>query len=136
MRRSLKLALDEFGRATLEGEAARYSVSPGELVGNAVKYYLSDLDSGRPALKVPRFARAASSPELDVEVNIDDSAGLKSASELLSFHRSVQVLRRPLATSSITWKRSQPVCSTVASPVAMRPASTSIRSCQRRARSL
>jgi hypothetical protein len=43
-------------------------------VGNAVKYYLSDLDSGRPALKVPRFARAASSPELDVEVNIDDSA--------------------------------------------------------------
>ena len=74
MRRSLKLALDEFGRATLEGEAARYSVSPGELVGNAVKYYLSDLDSGRPALKVPRFARAASSPDLEVEVNIDDSA--------------------------------------------------------------
>ena len=74
MRRSLKLALDEFASATLEGEAARYSVSPGELVGNAVKYYLSDLDSGRPALKVPRFARAASSPELDVEVNIDDSA--------------------------------------------------------------
>ena len=74
MRRSLKLALDEFGRATLEGEAARYSVSPGELVGNAVKYYLSDLDSGRPALKVPRFARAATSPELEVDVNIDAGA--------------------------------------------------------------
>jgi hypothetical protein len=74
MRRSLKLALDEFGRATLEGEASRYSVAPGELVGNAVKYYLADLDSARPALKVPRFARTASSPELDVEVNLDDSA--------------------------------------------------------------
>ena len=53
MRRSLKLALDDFGRATLEVEAQRYSVSPGELVGHAVKYYLADRDSGRAALRVP-----------------------------------------------------------------------------------
>jgi hypothetical protein len=72
MRRSLKLALDEFGRATLEGEAARYSVSPGELVGNAVEYFLADRDSGRPALRVPRFARSANAPELDVEIDVGD----------------------------------------------------------------
>ena len=60
MRRSLKLALDDFGRATLEGEAARYSVEPAELVSHAVDYYLADRDSGRLALRVPRFARTAS----------------------------------------------------------------------------
>lgn len=72
MRRSLKLALDEFGRATLEGEAARYRVSAGELVGNAAEYFLGDRDSGRPALKVPRFARGGATPELDVEVDLDE----------------------------------------------------------------
>jgi hypothetical protein len=81
MRRSLKLALDEFGRATLEGEAARYSVSPGELVGNAVEYFLADRDSGRPALRVPRFARNASAPELEVDVDLGDRTWDEAESE-------------------------------------------------------
>jgi hypothetical protein len=72
MRRSLKLALDEFGRATLEGEAARYSVEPGELVGHAVQYFLADRDSGRPALRVPRFARADVQSPLELEVDLKD----------------------------------------------------------------
>ena len=74
MRRSLKLALDDFGRATLEGEAARYSVEPGELVSHAVGYYLADRDSGRPALRVPRFGRSATAAPLDLDVELDDRA--------------------------------------------------------------
>jgi hypothetical protein len=72
MRRSLKLAFDEFGRATLEGEAERYSVEPGELVGHAVEYFLADRDSGRPALRVPRFARTAVAPPLELEVELEE----------------------------------------------------------------
>ena len=81
MRRSLKLALDEFGRATLEGEAARYRVSSGELVGTAVEYFLGDRDSGRPSLKVPRFARNTTAPELDVEVDLDGRTWDEAESE-------------------------------------------------------
>ena len=74
MRRSLKLALDDFGRATLEGEAARYSVEPAELVSHAVDYYLADRDSGRPALRVPRFGRTAAptAAPLELDVELDD----------------------------------------------------------------
>jgi hypothetical protein len=94
MRRSLKLALDEFGRATLEGEAARYRVSAGELVGHAVQYYLSDRDSGRPALKVPRFARGASAPDLEVTVDLDEStwdqAGSESARQRVPLERLLE----------------------------------------------
>ena len=74
MRRSLKLALDDFGRATLEGEAARYSVEPGELVSHAVDYYLADRDSGRPALRVPRFERSATAAPLELDVELDARA--------------------------------------------------------------
>ena len=56
--------------------------------------------------------------------------GLNSASELVSFQCSAQV-SRPLATSSMRRNISQPTSSIVASPVAILPASTSIRSCQR-----
>jgi hypothetical protein len=81
MRRSLKLAVDEFGRATLEGEAARYRVSPGELVGTAIEYFLGDRDSGRAALKVPRFARNTAAPELAVEVDLDERTWDEAESE-------------------------------------------------------
>ena len=74
MRRSLKLALDDFGRATLEGEAARYSVEPGELVSHAVGYYLGDRDSGRQALRVPRFGRSAPAAQLELDVELEDRA--------------------------------------------------------------
>ncbi|MBN1529085.1 MAG: hypothetical protein JW895_08490 [Thermoleophilaceae bacterium] len=41
-------------------------------MGNAAEYFLGDRDSGRPALKVPRFARGGATPELDVEVDLDE----------------------------------------------------------------
>lgn len=61
-------------------------------------------------------------------------AGLNSVSALCSFQCSAQVFL-PLATSSMSRNSSQPTSSMLASPVAIVPAFTSIRSCQRRARS-
>jgi len=63
-------------------------------------------------------------------------AGLNSVSALRNRHFSLHVRRRPLATSSIMRNSSQPVSAIVTLPLAMRPASKSIRSCQRRASSL
>jgi hypothetical protein len=63
-------------------------------------------------------------------------AGLKSTSALCSFQCSAQVFWRPLADVEHQRNSSQPTSSIVALPSAMRPALTSIRSCQRRARSL
>jgi hypothetical protein len=71
MRRSLTLALDDFGQATLQVEAGRLSVSTAELVGQATVYYLEDRPSGRPALRVPRFAREASAKTIDLELELD-----------------------------------------------------------------
>ena len=94
MRRSLKLALDDFGRATLEGEAARYSVDPGELVGHAVDYYLADRDSGRPALRVPRFDRTATSTvaPLELDVELEDRTWEEAESEAARQRVSVERL--------------------------------------------
>ena len=50
--------------------------------------------------------------------------------------RSAQVRCAAGHRRACRWNSSQPISSMLASPVAMRPASTSIRSCQRRARSL
>jgi hypothetical protein len=94
MRRSLKFALDDFGRATLEAEAMRYSVSPGELMGQAVEYYLGDRDSGRPALRVPRFGRGQDESTLELEVDLDDAtweqAELEAARQSVSLERLLE----------------------------------------------
>ena len=63
-------------------------------------------------------------------------AGLNKTSELCSFQCSAQVFLRPLATSSMRWNISQPTSSMVLLPSAMVPALMSIKSCQRRAKSL
>ena len=64
--RRVAVEFDEFGWSALVAEAARQNVSPEELVAHATMYYLSDLDSGRPAARVfeggepdrrPRFER-------------------------------------------------------------------------------
>jgi hypothetical protein len=55
MRRLLTLSLDEFAADAIEEQAAQYSVSPAELGRQAARYYLSDLGSGRLALRVPRL---------------------------------------------------------------------------------
>jgi hypothetical protein len=73
VRRSLTLALDEFGATALEEHARRFLVSPGELASRAARYYLSDRGSGRLAQQVPRLPTAArAEPALHIRVELDD----------------------------------------------------------------
>jgi hypothetical protein len=72
VQRLLTLSLEEFGASTLEAEADRYSVSPAELGRHAVRYYLSDRDSGRMALRVPRLSEdPAGKPALELRLDFE-----------------------------------------------------------------
>jgi hypothetical protein len=72
VQRMVTLALEEFGASTLEAEAERYSVSPAELGGHAVRYYLSDRDSGRMALRVPQLSQEpAGKPVVALSIDLD-----------------------------------------------------------------
>jgi hypothetical protein len=53
IRHSVTLELGEFARETLENGARSYALSPEELVGYAVRYYLGDRRSGRSTYPVP-----------------------------------------------------------------------------------
>ena len=71
----LTLSLEEFGASTLVGEAARYSVSTTRLAQQAVRYYLSDRDSGRMALRVPRLSQErAGQPALELTLDLDSDS--------------------------------------------------------------
>jgi hypothetical protein len=70
----MKLELQEVGHATLEAEARRHTLSPGEFVERAARYYLADRCSGRAAHPVPRFARERTWPSqerLAVEFDLE-----------------------------------------------------------------
>src|SRR5882672_5474432 len=97
---------------------AKRSVPTGSKAGPWARFAL-------PTLRTPRSI-----------CNYVTGAGLNNTNELYSFQCSAQVLRRPLATSSINRKSSIPTSSIVAVPSAIVPALRSIRSCQRRARSV
>jgi hypothetical protein len=72
LQRLLLLSLEEFGASTLEAEAERYSVTPAELGRHAVRYYLSDRDSGRMAFRVPRLPGGAPrEPALELKLALD-----------------------------------------------------------------
>jgi hypothetical protein len=72
VQRLLTLSLEEFGASTLEAEATRYSVSTAGLAGHAVRYYLSDRDSGRMALRVPRLSQPATrQPALELTLDLE-----------------------------------------------------------------
>jgi hypothetical protein len=72
VQRMVTLALEEFGASRLEAEAERYSVSPAELGSHAVRYYLSDRDSGRMALRVPQLSQEpAGKPVLALSIDLD-----------------------------------------------------------------
>jgi hypothetical protein len=80
MRRPLTLALDEFGAAAIEEQAAHYSLTPAELARRAARYYLSDLGSGRIALRVPRLDTGGAgkrSMRLEVDLDADSWRGLE-----------------------------------------------------------
>jgi hypothetical protein len=72
VQRLLLLSLEEFGAAGLEEQAERYSVTPAQLGRHAVRYYLSERDSGRMALRVPRFTQdTARDPALKIKLDLD-----------------------------------------------------------------
>ena len=71
MTKSMTLQLDNFGRQALSQFAEEHRDSVSTVVRTASLYYLADRDSGRPAWRVPRFARA--SPDLNgLEIDVDD----------------------------------------------------------------
>ena len=70
LQRLLLLSLEEFGASTLEAEAERFLVSPAELGGYAVRYYLSDRNSERMAWKVPSLPRDTG-PQPALELKLD-----------------------------------------------------------------
>jgi hypothetical protein len=93
MRRSLSLALDEFGASALEQEAARLSVSPTELGSRAARYYLADRESGRVALRVPRLSREAEGKrELQMSIDLDLDSWRDLESEATRQDVSVEAL--------------------------------------------
>jgi hypothetical protein len=93
MSERLSLSLDEFGASALEEHAERYSMSPAELASRAARYYLSDRDSGRMALRVPRLPTGASeSPVLRLTVDLDDESWRELAAEAKRQDVSVEAL--------------------------------------------
>lgn len=61
--RHITLVLDRFGRASLDDQARALSLSPAGVVKRAAMYFLAERESGRSALKIPRFAREAAGAE-------------------------------------------------------------------------
>ena len=71
MTKSMKLRLDSFGRQALSEFAEERRDSASAVVRTASLYYLADRDSGRPALRVPRFVRDPPGAD-SFEVDLDD----------------------------------------------------------------
>jgi hypothetical protein len=72
LKRTIRLALERFGRDTLEDQASHYALSREELVGRAARYFVRHRDSGRAALRVPRFQRERlPSGGLELELDLD-----------------------------------------------------------------
>jgi hypothetical protein len=68
--RSMTLALGNFGRATIEELAERYSLPPEEFVARAAEYWLADRDSDRASQRLPRFQREPEERET-VQLSVD-----------------------------------------------------------------
>jgi hypothetical protein len=84
--RNLTLALDEFGRTSLEGQARALDVPAAAIVSQAALYFLAELGRERAATKVPRFAREAAPGgerlELTVALDPTDWRALEREAEL------------------------------------------------------
>ena len=92
VRRELRLALQEFGRASLERRARELDIPVGALVRQAALYYLAVRGSERSALRVPRFARAPRSPD-GVELALELDQGDWSALEVEAVRQRVPLER-------------------------------------------
>jgi hypothetical protein len=95
VRRRLSLSLDDFGASALEEVAKRISVSPADLARHAARYYLSDRDSGRMALRVPRLPRGgARKGALRLELELDADTWRELEAETRRQDVSVEALLR------------------------------------------
>lgn len=89
----MSLSLDEFGASALEGMAERFSLSPAELARHAARYYISDRDSGRMALHVPRIPRAgAAKRAVGLRLDLDVDTWRELEAEARRQDVSVEVL--------------------------------------------
>jgi hypothetical protein len=74
MTAGVRLHLDPFGREALASQAGGCRAA-GAVVETAVRYYLADRGSGRPAWPVPRLARGERAGEREVvEVELGEGA--------------------------------------------------------------
>jgi hypothetical protein len=92
MRRSMTLALGDFGRQAIEEQASRYGLAPEEFVSRAAQYYLADRGLKRPARRTPRFRREAGAPE-ELELELDLDAGAWTALRQESKRQGVSLER-------------------------------------------
>ena len=90
MRRLLTLSLDEFGANAIEEHSAHYSLMPAELGRRAARYYLSELGSGRMALRVPRLDKGGAGGRL-MRLAIDLDADSWRELEAEARHQEVPV---------------------------------------------
>jgi hypothetical protein len=90
--RSLPLALDEFGASALREHAECFSASPERLARRAARYYLDDRDSGRLALRVPRFEGAREKSALQLTVELDQGSWRELEAEATRQEVSVEAL--------------------------------------------
>jgi hypothetical protein len=75
------LCLDRFGQDALEGYVRGTGGSQAAALHTAVRYYLDDRESGRPAWRVPRLARkAVFTDALEIEIPGDLHAELERES--------------------------------------------------------
>jgi hypothetical protein len=75
------LRLDRFGRDALEEYVRGTGGSHATALHTAVRYYLGDSDSGRPAWRVPRLARGARfASALEIELDHELHAKLERES--------------------------------------------------------
>jgi hypothetical protein len=71
--RSTTLPMDAFGKDAIVEYAQTRGVSLSDAIRDAARFYLGDRDSGRPAWRLPRFARARDrGPAAELEIELDD----------------------------------------------------------------
>ncbi len=101
MQLQLPIKVDEFVWTALEERSSAERVEVGQLVAQASAYYASELDGGRAASTVPRFAReirGGESRTLTLELDAASLARLQQEAE-----RQEMPLERLLAHAAILY---------------------------------
>ena len=75
MKRQVTLRLGDFVANLLREQARANSLSPGEFLDLAARYYLSERSTGRPAGRLPSFLESRSDGDtIAVELDLDDES--------------------------------------------------------------